>query len=251
VEGVEALGLDRCVLGSLEGIERFKALRGLWIGDVKGLTDLRPIERATGLRSLSISTKHRELAEGVGGLDLSAFPDLRMVKLECWAGDLREPIAIDMSWVPSARWLRHLTLRGFAPAGGSYEDIMAASGLVNLTLTARRFKELEGVYRALPLTSLHWHDMAMYASSDTFGMFSAKGEKAVARMVRELTDWLTDTAGRPRIAQLNQRLAERMQAIDASGHHEIFDTDVRDSIAEALEEPMEDSGLDPDRLDFI
>jgi hypothetical protein len=35
VEGVEALGLDRCVLGSLEGIERFKALRGLWIGDVE------------------------------------------------------------------------------------------------------------------------------------------------------------------------------------------------------------------------
>jgi hypothetical protein len=48
---------------------------------------------------------------------------------------------------------------------------------------------------------------------------------------------LADSAGRPRIAQLNQTLAEQMQAIDASGHHEIFDTDVRGRIAEALEEP--------------
>jgi hypothetical protein len=74
---VEALGLYGGALSSLDGIERFEALRSLGIDDVKDLTDLRPIERATGLRYLSISTKRRQLAEAVAELDLS---------LETWIG---------------------------------------------------------------------------------------------------------------------------------------------------------------------
>jgi len=71
----------------------------------------------------------------------------RRDSLAAYSRRSREPIAIDTSWVPAPRWLRYLTLRGFTPASGSYDDIMAASGLMDLTLTAPRPKDLEGVYR--------------------------------------------------------------------------------------------------------
>jgi hypothetical protein len=247
---VEGLSLWRCELGSLDGIERFESLRGLSIVDVKGLTDLRAIERVEGLRFLDISTKSRALAEAVAELDLSRLPELHGVSLACWAGDVREPIRIDTSWVAGARWLCHLDLKGFAPASGTFTDITAASRLMHLTLTAQP-DDLQEVDRALPLTSLQWHDMRLVAApSDTFGMFSADGERAVTRMVGDLTDWLNDPATRPRIAQLNGKLAQAMRGISESDHGAIFDTDVRERIAEALTEPMEDAALDPDRLDF-
>lgn len=92
--------------------------------------------------------------------------------------------------------------------------------------------------------------MDVVAPDETFGMFSAAGEDAVATMVRNLSDWLAETA-KPRITVLNSRLAEAMQAVSDAGHREIFDTEVRDRLSMALEEPMQAAGLNPDQLDFI
>jgi hypothetical protein len=207
------------------------------------LIDFRAIERLGNLRSLVISTKRRELAHAVAKLDLSAFPELHTLSLSCWAPNVQAPIGIDTSWVPRAPWLRYLDLKGFAPANGSFEDIMAASRLVYLTITAPD-ADLQAVKRALPLTSLRRHRMDVRAPDDTFGMFSAEGEDAVAAMVHDLTDGLAETA-MPRAAALNRRLAEAMQAISDAGHGEIFDTDVRDRLSEALENPSRALGWTP------
>jgi hypothetical protein len=78
----------------------------------------------------------------------------------------------------------------------------------------------------------------------------SKRSRAGAALVRDLSDWLAER-GRPRITALNRKLADAMQNLSDAGHSEIFDTDVRDRLYEALEEPIEDAGLNPDDLDVI
>jgi hypothetical protein len=250
---IRNLYLDRCRFVSFDGIERLPSLRDLRLYQVKSLGDLRAIERVRDLHTFVIHTDDPDMARAVAAVDFGAFPCLRELILDVRGIDPRTPVALDTAWVPQARWLRYLALEGFVPAGGDFDDLRAAPGLINLQITPFTDDDHSELSAALPLTQVGTHFMPPLVDHDpnAFGMFSDEGNLAVAAVVDEIRGLLADPATRPRLRQLNAILYDRMTAIEDAGHREVSDSHVRDLIAAALMPAMEDAGLDSDGLQLM
>jgi hypothetical protein len=249
--GADHLYLTDCTIASLDGIERFEQATTLMFYDVQGLHDLSAIERLPNLTSLTFSTEdHIPDPRLVGTIDFARLPALTRLSLQCLSEELLEPIPFDTSWIPDAPRLMHLVLDGYVPASGTFEDIVAARGLINLRLTARNERELAPVLTALPLTHVSMHHLpSAPPKPGDFGMASAEGNSAVASLLDSITSWLHATA-RPTADDLNQRLSDGMAAIVEAGHSEVFDTAVRDDIYIALRHAIKAAGIDADDVDF-
>jgi hypothetical protein len=80
-----------------------------------------------------------------------------------------------------------------------------------------------------------------------FGMFTDDGNVAVHRMVSELAAAVGSGEIKDRDT-FDERLETAMNTIDEVGHSEVFDSDVRDHIAEALTDPLERAGIDAEDI---
>ena len=111
------LDLEYAQMASLDGLERFEALRSLTLYNVRGLGSVRAIEALEHLRDLRICTDEPELARAVCELDLSRFPQLQRLSLGCHIG---ETLRLDTAWIPGvAASLRELEIGAFAPLSGT------------------------------------------------------------------------------------------------------------------------------------
>ena len=148
------LDLQWCTLDSLDGIERFTELRSLRLLDVRGLEDVRAIERLPELRLLHISSDDPGVTHAVTELDMTRFPEIRTVYLKCFSST-GERVRLDTRWIARARWLRRLDLGEFVPARGSYADVAAASRLTHLSVMRMAGAGAERLSDELPLTSVY------------------------------------------------------------------------------------------------
>jgi hypothetical protein len=80
-----------------------------------------------------------------------------------------------------------------------------------------------------------------------FGMFTDEGNVAVHRMVSDLAAAIGSGEIQDRDG-FDERLETAMYAIDETGHSEVFDSDVRDHIADALTDPLERAAIDADDI---
>jgi hypothetical protein len=93
----------------------------------------------------------------------------------------------------------------------------------------------------------HLPDDEITPTDRDYGMFSAAGNRAAARLVDAVIEKLKS---RPSLREINAFISRRMEAIADAGHKEIYDTAVRDRLFIALEQPIERAGLDPDEVRF-
>jgi hypothetical protein len=93
----------------------------------------------------------------------------------------------------------------------------------------------------------HLPDDEITPTDGNYGMFSAAGNRAAARLVDAVIEKLKS---RPSMREVNALISRRMEAIADAGHKEIYDTAVRDLLYLALEQPVERAGLDPEELRF-
>lgn len=88
--------------------------------------------------------------------------------------------------------------------------------------------------------------------AETYGMYTAKGNAAVAKMVAELKELAESQCEHcnrfPAEQELREALVTKMLAIEKK-HGEVYDTDVRDQLYYALKPIWESLGYDPHTLE--
>ena len=88
-----------------------------------------------------------------------------------------------------------------------------------------------------------------HAAKGIYGMQSAAGDRAVARLVASVKRRVGNGSLRSAEA-VDQAMDAGLAALDDDGYGHVYDTVVRDHIYEALESSMRRTGMDPDALDL-